>query len=441
MANRLKLNFSLNTTDERRDFVNKYIYQPEFEKRPLTEDELETIANYILWGKDSDGLSATQRGEIQIETRNKTWTRDDTESLDALIEQPTFNESTIQRPTEARPRIVRETFDRSKALRECPTHMIAVFEDLFRRIDELEICINFYEFAHGKRKEPPREALIAQFSPERIEALKNKASTWNQFKYLKQRHLIVELRREQFTLRDSFVSQIMRHSPPEPETAPTSVDFEFEIPVYPLGMGGSILGKQIFQGLDQLVPGNFEEEDLKPIIEFYWRKQDEKRPAAYFDFTDLEHVYEFFAQLEDLKDSETTPSLKQLIETLEYYIAQADLDEVQRVILDLKINKAKNADIALQVNAKYGKSYTDNYISTIFRQKIIPKINNAAVYHARVIENLSFPENFKKCNGCGRTLLIDAENFVRKARSKDGFASRCKVCDKADRQRRKNKET
>jgi hypothetical protein len=42
----------------------------------------------------------------------------------------------------------------------------------------------------------------------------------------------------------------------------------------------------------------------------------------------LEHVYEFFAQLEDLKDSETTPSLKQLIETLEYYIAQADLDEV-----------------------------------------------------------------------------------------------------------------
>lgn len=441
MANRLKLDFSLNTTDERRDFVDEYVAQPDFEKRPLTEEELETIANYILWGKDSDGLSATQRGEIQIETRNKTWTRDDTESLDALIEQPTFNESTIHRPTEARPRIVRETFDRQKALKECPPYMVSTFQDLFKRIDSLEIAINFYEFAHGKRKEPPRATLLATFTQDEIDALEAKAKKWNQFKYLKQRHLIVELRREQFTLRDSFVSQIMRHTPPEPESAPTSVDFEFEIPVYPLGMGGSILGKQIFQGLDQLVPGNFGEEDLKPIIEFYWRKQDEKRPAAYFDFTDLEHVYEFFAQLEDLKDSETTPSLKQLIETLEYYIAQADLDEVQRVILDLKINKTKNADIALQINAKYGKSYTDNYISTIFRQKIIPKINNAAVYHARVVENLSFPENFKKCNGCGRTLLIDAENFVRKARSKDGFASRCKVCDKADRQRRKNKET
>lgn len=440
MANRLKLDFSLNTTDERRDFVNKYIYQPEFEKRPLTEDELETIANYILWGKDPDGLSATQRGEIQIETRNKTWTRDDIESLDALIEQPTFNESTIQRPTEARPRIVRETFDRSKALRECPPHMVAVFKDLFRRIDELEICINFYEFAHGKRKEPPREALLVQFSPERIEALKNKASTWNQFKYLKQRHLIVELRREQFTLRDSFVSQITRHTLPEPEPAPTSIDFEFEIPVYPLGMKDSILGRQIFQELGELIPQNFEERDLKPIIRFYWQKKNEKRPAAYFDFTDLEHIYELFGQLEDLRDSETTQSLKQLIETLEYYIAQADLDEAQRAILDLKINKVKNADIAVQINAKYGKSYTDNYISTIFRQKIIPKINNAATYHTKIIENLSFPESFKKCNGCGRMLLIDTENFVRKARSKDGFASKCKVCDKADRQRRKSKE-
>lgn len=437
MANRLKLNFSLNTTDERRDFVNKYIYQPEFEKRPLTEDELETIANYILWGKDEDGLNATQRKEIQIETRYKTWTRDDTESLDALIEQPTFNESAIQRPTEARPRIVRETFDRSKALKDCPPHMIAVFEDLFRRIDELEICINFYEFAHGKRKEPPRETLVAQFSPERIEALKNKASTWNQFKYLKQRHLIVELRREQFTLRDSFTSQILRHTLPEPEPVFEPIDFEAEVPVFPLGLMGNTQTALIFQEENKLVPSCFQDQELRQIMQYYWSKKEQQRPAIYFDFMDLEHIYELFKMLEELKDSETTQSLDQLIQTLEYYIARADLDEVQRAILDLKINKTKNADIALEINTKYGKSYTDNYISTIFRQKIIPKINRAAEFHAKVVENLTFAENFKRCSGCGRILLIDAENFVRKAKSKDGFASKCKVCDKADRQRRK----
>ena len=72
-ANRLKLDFSIQSTDGRRDFVNEYVTQPQFQRVPLTSDELETIANYILWGKDSDGLNVTQRGEIQIETRNKTW--------------------------------------------------------------------------------------------------------------------------------------------------------------------------------------------------------------------------------------------------------------------------------------------------------------------------------------------------------------------------------
>ena len=71
--NRLRLDFSISGTNERKDFVDHYVQRPEFLYKPLTEDELETIANYILWGKDSDGLNATQRGEIQIETRNKTW--------------------------------------------------------------------------------------------------------------------------------------------------------------------------------------------------------------------------------------------------------------------------------------------------------------------------------------------------------------------------------
>ena len=68
--NRLKLDFSLNSTVERTNFLNKYIDTLNFTPN---ETELETMANYILWGKDQDGLNVTQRGEIQIETRNKTW--------------------------------------------------------------------------------------------------------------------------------------------------------------------------------------------------------------------------------------------------------------------------------------------------------------------------------------------------------------------------------
>ena len=119
--------------------------------------------------------------------------------------------------------------------------------------------------------------------------------------------------------------------------------------------------------------------------------------------------------------------------TLEYYIERAELSELQQHILDLKLKKVRNVDIAFEVNKKWGKSYTPNYISTIFRQRIIPKINEAAAHHEQVVSNLPFEEEFKTCTGCGRTLLRNADNFTRKARSKDGFTSRCKACEKSAR--------
>ena len=441
MANRLHLDFSISGTIERKDFVDQYVQRPEFILKPLTDDEIETIANYILWGKDEDGTNCTQRGEIQIETRNKTWQRDDTESLDAMMESPTFNEASLRKPTEARTRIAREVFDRQKALNECPEHMHAVFEDLFDRIDKLEMSIHFYEFAHGKRKEPPRTALTKRFSEAEVDAARAIAEKWNQFKYLKQRHLIVELRREQFTLRDSYIEKHMRHTPPEPDLDPVNLDFEAEIPVFPLGLVGAPFSELIFKQADDLNPTTYTEKELDVLTRHYWNKKEQSRPQLFFDFGELEHVYELFGQLVELEEElDALPiesNLGKLIATLKYYIALTDLTEAHQEILDLKISKQKNQDIADIINKKYGKSYTANYISTIFRQKIIPHINETANFHALIIENMCFEENFKKCHGCGKWLLIDAENFVRKSRSKDGFSTKCKKCDRADRERKK----
>ena len=441
MANRLHLDFSIPGTHDRKAFVDEYVQRPEFIRAPLTEDELETIANYILWGKDPDGLNATQRGEIQIETRNKTWQRDDTESLDAMMESPTFNEASLRRPTEARTRIPREVFDRQKALEECPEHMRAVFTELFDRIDRLEMSIHFYEFAHGKRKEPPRTALTKRFTEAQVDAARALSEKWNQFKYLKQRHLIVELRREQFTLRDNYIEKHMRHTPPEPDLDPVNLDFEAEIPVFPLGLVGAPFSELVFRPEENLNPHTYTEQELDALTHYYWDKKSQSRPQLFFDVGELEHVYELFGQLNEIEeDLDALPlesNMKKLLDTLKYYIALTDLNEAQKEILDLKINKVKNQDIADQINKKYSKSYTANYISTIFRQKIIPHINETANFHALIIENMCFEENFKKCNGCGKILLIDAENFVRKSRSKDGFSTKCKKCDRADRQKKR----
>lgn len=51
---RLDLDFKLETREERTTFLNQYIGSLNFTP---TEDELETMANYILWGKNSDGLN------------------------------------------------------------------------------------------------------------------------------------------------------------------------------------------------------------------------------------------------------------------------------------------------------------------------------------------------------------------------------------------------
>lgn len=441
MANRLHLDFSIQSTDGRRDFVDEYVQQPQFQRIPLTSDELETIANYILWGKDPDGLNVTQRGEIQIETRNKTWQRDDTESLDALMESPTFSEASLRRPTEARTRVAREVFDRKKTLSECPAHLVPVFEDLFKRIDTIELMLNYYEFSHGRRKEPPRAALLKRFTQEELINAETTASKWNQFKYLKQRHLIVELRREQFTLRDTYIEKHIRHTPIEPEIDPVDPDFDAEIPVFPLGLKTGSIGALLFKAERDLNPSTYNESDLQKVLQFYWSKKSESRPAIFFDFGNLAHIYELFGQLNELEESisalPVNSNLSKLLDTLKYYIEMTDLTEAQREILDLKINKTKNQDIADIINKKYDKSYTANYISTIFRQKIIPRINETAEFHAKIIENLSFPENFKKCTGCGKVLLIDPDKFVRKSRSKDGFSTRCKICDRNDRQKKK----
>ena len=210
------------------------------------------------------------------------------------MESPTFNEASLRRPTEARTRIAREVFDRKRTLNECPAHLISVFEDLFKRIDYIELCINFYEFAHGRRKEPPRNTLLNKFNEMEVAAAETTAAKWNQYHYLKQRHLIVELRREQFTLRDSYIERHMRHTPPEPDLDPINPDFDAEIPVYPLGLSNGPIGALLFKDEQNLNPSTYNQQDLEKVLKFYWDKKSDSRPVIYFDFTNLEHVYELF---------------------------------------------------------------------------------------------------------------------------------------------------
>ena len=446
MINRLRLDFTIPTLGERVKFINEYVEKEEFKKKPLTSEELEMCGNYLLWGKDATGKNAVQRKEVQIETRNKTWSKEqESESLEALLESPTFNENNIIVPTAARPKVQKEVFSRSDALRDCPKELKPVFENLFKRIDQLDLLLNYYDLAHGKRKNPPREELLKRFSPEAQKEIQEKSTHLNQFNYLKLRHQLVELRKEQFSLRDSYKFTIKRD--PIYNYAPTTTSkiLDVDVQIFPLGViyPNQKISQLIFKPFEELVPQNFSQEDLQKISEFYWNKREleKNEKGEFFDFRKIEHVYNLFLEYFDLEDASKLGEIESttnfLLETFKYYAANANLSDIYKDILKLKVRKKKNQDIANFINNKYGKSYTSNYISTIFKQKIIKKITEIAAYHQTIIESIYFPEEFKTCNTCGKTLLKCSDNFVRKERSKDGFTNRCKNCDKEERKRKK----
>lgn len=445
--NRLKLDFSLEFIDERTNFVNDYVNQPQFKDKPLSKEETETISNYILWGKRrDDGKNGVQRKEFEIDTKSKIWSgSENVESLDALIESPTFDENTIMRPGEVRTKITRTVFSREDARRNIDVSLLPQLEALFRQIDETDLIINFYDLAHNKRKNPPREELLQRFTEEEQERFQAKAEKLTQHHYLKLRHLLVELRQQQYQFKDSYSNLLMR-DPSQSRFQQNPKDqepvFDVDIPVFPLGTKiPGYISEKLFQPLDQVVPQNFSEKELEQVSHLIWSHR-ERPKDGYFDFFELEHIYNALLQIEDLQDAADRETLNKATEnflnTLRYYIEIAELSEVQREILDFKIKGVQNQQIAAVINSKYGKSYTVNYISTIFRQKILPAIVEAVQYHLRVCENLFFPEEFKECNTCRRLLLRDSYNFVRKGSAKDGFTNRCKRCDKADRERKKS---
>jgi hypothetical protein len=58
---------------------------------------------------------------------------------------------------------------------------------------------------------------------------------WNQYRYLKMRHQLVELRREQYTLRDSYSQTVLPQGAITPIVVEENPQIDCDITVLPLG--------------------------------------------------------------------------------------------------------------------------------------------------------------------------------------------------------------
>lgn len=432
---KLDLDFSIGSSDDRAKFVSKYLKS--VDPTTLTDTNLELIGTYILWGKDSDGFNAKQKKLVQLKSKYSTWDHLEIASLDQLQENPTFNEAEL-RPITDTPLIKRKaSFSRTEARQFAPPEILSELEKLWREIDRIELGINYWEIEHKKRTKPPREALLKRFSSEEAESIRRAALKLNQYSYLKQRHLLVVKRTEQYSYQNSWTRHIQkRDSIPVPEHQVTPI-FGDNVDVLPAGFKTeSALSKKIFPEAGWPIP-NFEDEELRRLSDILWTKSSTPR---YLDFSDEKNVAAFLKVFEDIHfDLEDLPfesTMREVFDTFEWYVERAGLTDTQKEILDMKIRHEVNDKIAEVVNQKYQKSYGSNYISTIFHKRIVPAIVNAARLHREILENCAFPENFKKCKDCGQILLISPELFMRKSQSKDGFSHYCKKCDKIRRNER-----
>lgn len=432
--NRLQLDFSIQNRPERVDFAQKYLDTIKFVP---TEDELDTIAKYILWGKDEEtGLNGRQEG-LELETRYGTWDSDRIESLDALIENPAFSEAMLRGPSDIPTKIPRKNFSRSEARKFAPPHILNALESIWHEIDETELLLNFYEIKCGKREIPPRQPLLDRVPASEQISLEARAQSLQPYAYLKLKHRLVDLRREQYTYRDSYME--------EHQTQPTfnyiedeGPTFGTEITVKPAGLlNDSILSKKVFKPNEYPEPADFSESDLAGLSKLLW----DPAPSThdFFDFSNPDHLYQLFGMWDDINSEPESvySNLAYFARTASYYKDLAHLDPILEEIFNAKLSKQQNQDIANYINKKYNKSYRSNYISTLYCKKCLGLIAETAKRHREVLENIFFPENFKKCKDCGRTLLMNEDNFVKRARSNDGFSPRCKKCEKIKRDKRK----
>ena len=108
--NRVKLDFSLNSATERKKYIDKFL--EDNRDIQFNKEEVELMANYMLYGKNEEGTSPVDRKEISINTKYNSYKKKEPDSLEALLENKTFNESSVNSINHYK--IVKPSIDREK---------------------------------------------------------------------------------------------------------------------------------------------------------------------------------------------------------------------------------------------------------------------------------------------------------------------------------------
>lgn len=391
---KFKLDFDIYSSKDRLDAIKKIPLET------LNKSELETVTNYVLYGKDEDGTSCVDRKEIQIKTKFNSYNRDKVVSLDELMENPAFDETIFQRNRTIYKK-GKPSIDKEKA-KNIPG-MVELWEQIDRLADILDQNTGKKEFIEGTPKLDQKEIY-----------------------YLN--HHLIQLRTQQYYLWDSqFPSIIAQKNKAEYHTNP--VDQQMNYPIYPRGV-------MRFQNDPLFTEPRRDKLQQHSVMREEERDKIKESGKPYFDFTNPDHVYQLIQHYEEIKyyvKQMPDSALNNLLWTLDFYIEKARLSEQQALIVRDKKNRCPNKEIAQHLHDELGIYHQENYISTIWN-KSVKLITDAVELNFDEYLCKDYDKAWKKCSRCGKELLRDSRNFVKKAKAADGLTSRCKCCDKELRQ-------
>lgn len=425
----LKLNFSLYSSAERNAFVSAFFAQnPNYIP---TQHELDTLSNYILYGKDADGLSVVDRHEVEIETKYGSYKRREVESLEGLSESGDGADGAA--------RGVGEGVRYKKGRVEIGE------EDLsLPGIAELKVAIAAAEEA----LEALDEAVAAEADPAAKRALQSRA--------YRVKHYLIDLRKQQYVVKEAagrlgkgFNPGVRYGNGGSAAEGSDGVDWD-EVVIYPLGLVNAgrdgrfnpmVNENSLFHLYTTKSPG-LVSADLAAVaskwdkIEAEGIEKIKQSGKKVIDFTDKEQIYTLVKMAAEMEtEAERDPEAVSggLLETLKFYCGLAKLSEAQIEILKCKMERKSNEEIAAKLKEKFGLGYGENYISTIFKKRICGEVAAAARLHADKYFNRGNENAWKVCRVCGERKLRDNREFIRKSNASDGFSNRCKDCDKAAR--------
>ena len=394
----LKLDFTIISIEDRAKLVKDF-----FDADPSYtpgKHELTTLTNYILYGKDpyidkhgeynpelpvKKWTNMSSRKEIEIATKYSTWTKKQPASLDEALESPTFNEAELLEP-KIQIKIPKPNFNREEE------NNLPTIQHLWEAIDKCS----------EKLKEP--DITGAQ-------------------KY-KLTHALVEMRREQFTLRDIFKPTMQRSIRANHLTNFLS-GYDLEIDWEDEKLDCSFAPMGVYHEGDP----RFEDPLSLCNEKDDWRHNPDA--PNLIDFRNKEHINSlifFYQELKTFADLNFISSQNDIIKTINYYISNTSLTEPQHAIVQYKMLRLSNKEIANKINEQYGKTYSINYISTIYQKGCGSIAETAKRIYDYYYERIN-PFLFKQCSICKKMKLRNPDQFMRKARNSDGFSSKCKECE------------